>query len=84
MVSFQLPETLFLTGVIIQNTKQVAAGGYADIHMGRYRGRLVALKTMRVFTQQTPKEVSKSLKVVFIVAALRTPSLIIILADNLP
>ncbi|EKM54982.1 uncharacterized protein PHACADRAFT_57275, partial [Phanerochaete carnosa HHB-10118-sp] len=64
MVSFQLPESLFLTGVIIQNPKQVAAGGYADIHMGQYRGRLVALKTMRVFTQQTPKEISKSLKTI--------------------
>ncbi|EKM54989.1 uncharacterized protein PHACADRAFT_255260, partial [Phanerochaete carnosa HHB-10118-sp] len=49
--------------VILKDTKRVAAGGYADIHIGQYRGRCVALKTMHDFQRQKTEEVSKILKV---------------------
>ncbi|EKM54978.1 uncharacterized protein PHACADRAFT_208517 [Phanerochaete carnosa HHB-10118-sp] len=54
MASFRLPEGLYLTGVTLEDARQVA-GGYADIHRGQYRARYVALKTMRVCTRQKHK-----------------------------
>ncbi|EKM54994.1 uncharacterized protein PHACADRAFT_255280, partial [Phanerochaete carnosa HHB-10118-sp] len=62
MASFQLPEGLYLTGVALMDSEHVATGAYADVRMGRYLGRLVALKTMRVFSRQKPNELHKSQK----------------------
>ncbi|GJE96379.1 kinase-like domain-containing protein [Phanerochaete sordida] len=62
MASFQLPKCLYLTGVVLEDPMHVASGGYADIHIGKYLGRRVALKTMRVFAPQQPGEISKSLR----------------------
>ncbi|EKM55002.1 uncharacterized protein PHACADRAFT_255288 [Phanerochaete carnosa HHB-10118-sp] len=62
MASFRLPEGLYLTGVTLMDSEHVATGAYANIRMGRYRERRVALKTMRVFSRQTPDELSKSRK----------------------
>ncbi|EKM54984.1 uncharacterized protein PHACADRAFT_255247 [Phanerochaete carnosa HHB-10118-sp] len=62
MASFRLPEGLYLTGVSLMDSEHIATGAYADVRMGRYRERRVALKTMRVFSRQTPDELSKSRK----------------------
>lgn len=72
MASFRLPDGLLLTGAILKDTKRVAAGGYADIHIGQYRGRCVALKTMHDFQKQKTEEVSKVLKVSSATAGLCT------------
>lgn len=62
MASFQLPEGLYVKGVHLVNSDQVAFGAYGDIHVGHYRGRRVALKTMRVFTWQRPDDLAKNIK----------------------
>lgn len=63
MASLILPEGMYLTGVALRDTR-LASGGYADIHMGTFRGERVALKVMRGITRHgQPSEVAKLLKV---------------------
>jgi hypothetical protein len=44
----KIPSKLFITGVKLV-VKDVASGGFANIHRGSYRGVDVALKSVRVF-----------------------------------
>ena len=44
-----LPESLFLTGVICRDKDSCHGGAFADISLGTYQKRQVALKRLRVF-----------------------------------
>lgn len=44
-----LPNSLLITDVVMSSSESVAGGGFADIFRGTYKGRLVALKRLRVF-----------------------------------
>ena len=54
----QLPEGLYLQGVCLDDPNYVASGGYANVHIGRYEGARVALKTMRgaQYTNGAPRD----------------------------
>ncbi|KDQ53212.1 hypothetical protein JAAARDRAFT_39587 [Jaapia argillacea MUCL 33604] len=47
--SEKLPTSLLLRGVITSSGRQVGGGGFADIFIGEYSHRAVALKRLRIF-----------------------------------
>lgn len=61
--SDQLPESIFITGVKLKNTNPVGGGSFADIFYGEYEGRLVAVKKLRAFLQDTEAEREKESRV---------------------
>ena len=71
--SDKLPASLFLDGVIPSDSSHpdLIAGGFADIHIGEYNNREVALKVIRVFSTMNErarherKQVSIGLTVMF-------------------
>ena len=46
-----LPGSLRLEGVTLQDKYAVNGGGYADVFKGSYKGNLVALKRLRVYSR---------------------------------
>lgn len=51
-----LPRYIFLSAVKRIGTNSVVGGGFADIWKGVVRGRLVALKVLRIFDHQLRRE----------------------------
>ncbi|KAF8143362.1 hypothetical protein K438DRAFT_1691463 [Mycena galopus ATCC 62051] len=47
----QLPSSLFITGVDDHDEHATFAGGFGDIYRASYQGQMVALKRIRIFTQ---------------------------------
>jgi hypothetical protein len=46
-----LPSTLFVRDIIVESRDPVAEGGFADIFLGTYKKREVALKRVRMFLE---------------------------------
>jgi len=47
----RLPDSMMITGKIEVEDEIAASGGFADVRIGRYMGRLVAVKNMRLSEQ---------------------------------
>jgi hypothetical protein len=47
--SDQMPDAIHIHGVDLLSHDVVGCGGYADVFRGIWRGRVVALKRLRVF-----------------------------------
>lgn len=63
--SDKLPHSLFVTGVICDSRSPVCTGGFADVYVGQYKGKKVALKRLRFFSLST-KEEQESLERAFV------------------
>jgi hypothetical protein len=51
--SAKLPEMFFIHGVDIGNNRDpVASGGFADVFRGQYRGQTVAIKRLRIASEE--------------------------------
>lgn len=44
----RLPESMMITGKIEVEDEILASGGYSDVRCGTYKGRRVAVRTLRV------------------------------------
>jgi hypothetical protein len=51
-ISGALPSSLLIKGVTLTSNTAVTGGAFADIYRGRYQGRCVALKRLRVWESQ--------------------------------
>lgn len=51
----QLPSSLSLEGIELQEKHPIIGGGNADIFRAMYKGRLVALKRLRIY-ERSPRE----------------------------
>jgi hypothetical protein len=56
-----LPDTFVLNGVTKTSEHGVSGGGFANIYLGQYAGKQVALKVLRVFI--TPEEQRRAFRV---------------------
>ena len=54
-----LPPGLFLSGVERDGSHPVGGGGFSDVWKGTYQGQAVAIKILRVFTNQDNAEMRK-------------------------
>ena len=54
-----LPSSFLLTGVKRTSDFPLAGGGFADIYIGKYAGRDVALKVLRLFEGEEEKKKQK-------------------------
>ncbi|KAF7798348.1 hypothetical protein EIP86_009569 [Pleurotus ostreatoroseus] len=59
-MSDQLPESIFITGVRLKSATPVGGGAFADIFYGEYEGKLVAIKKLRAFLEDTEAEREKT------------------------
>ena len=62
-MSDQLPESIFITGVRLKSATPVGGGAFADIFYGGYGGKLVAIKKLRAFLEDTEAEREKTSRV---------------------
>ena len=63
LASGSLPSSLFLSGVSCQDKEPLYGGSFADISLGEYRSKVVALKRLRVFQIASPKDTLQLRKV---------------------
>ena len=61
--SSRLPEGIYITGVVVEDTRPVGGGSYADIYCGEYNGERVAVKKLRFSTTESVDERLKRLRV---------------------
>ena len=54
-----LPASFLLKGVTKASEHAVEGGGFADVYMGEYGGKAVALKALRIYNKQDQKKVIK-------------------------
>ena len=55
----RLPDSMMVTEKIEVEEEILASGGFADVRRGRYLGRLVAVKTLRVAAQDDLPKIRK-------------------------
>ncbi len=65
-MSDQLPESIFITGVRLKSATPVGGGAFADIFYGEYQGKLVAIKKLRAFLEDTEADREKTSRVCLI------------------
>jgi hypothetical protein len=54
-----LPHDLFIKGVTIGSDRDPSSGGgFADIFLGRYQGKDVAIKRFRIFDEQSRERIN--------------------------
>ncbi|KZT24816.1 kinase-like protein, partial [Neolentinus lepideus HHB14362 ss-1] len=58
----KLPDTLFVRGIALINKDPLHGGGFADVFLGEYAGRQVALKRLRLYQRMGPAEIKKIMK----------------------
>ncbi len=63
-VSNCMPPSLYLTVVVLEHPECLTGGGFADIYQGKHNDQLVAVKRLRVFLYQSPKDRARTSKVV--------------------
>jgi len=51
-----IPRSLFVKGISLKSNIAIKCGGFADIFQGSYRGELVALKRMRISSNDQDME----------------------------
>ena len=59
-----VPDELVISGVALRNKQPISGGTFADIYLGDYHGRQVAVKKLRISMLETPEgrmKVSRSL-----------------------
>ena len=55
-----VPRSLVLKGISLISQTAVAIGGFADIYQASYKGRLVALKRMRAYSNDLAIEMAEA------------------------
>ena len=50
-----VPEALIISGVTLRSKEPMGGGTFADIYMGNYQGRQVAVKKLRISMIETPE-----------------------------
>ncbi|KAJ7577050.1 kinase-like domain-containing protein [Mycena floridula] len=83
----KLPSTLFIKGVCEPDTQASYGGGFGDVYRASYKGRVVALKRMRLFGRDSPSMRRRFCREALLWQHLRSPYIVPFLgidADTFP